>query len=64
MKEVAPGDIQVAYQQVVVQTVTGSEDFDAYADNIGRTLDWGVVDTWQEALARYHELRRLTQHGA
>ena len=44
--------------------MSGSEDFDDYADNIGTASGWDVADTWQEALARYHDLCRLSEQNA
>lgn len=63
MKVVTREELEVACQQVYSQYVSGDREFDDYAENLGRTLGWGVVNTWQEALARYNELLRLAQHG-
>ena len=63
LRPVSHDNIEFAFQQTNSQTISGSEDFDDYAERVWTTLQLPIAQKWQDALDNYFILRTVAVYG-
>ena len=63
LQEISHDMIEFASQQTMTQTISGSAEFDMYADNVWMSLQLPVAQNWQQALDNYFTLRSIALDG-